>query len=510
MPDGVGCCYCVGAAMSGAEAIDWDAVTEPEPAAPPPPREWSPMQQAIFDFVATGKGHGVAEALAGTGKSTTIEEAIRRAPGDASILACAFNKSIATALQRRLDGVGVDVLTLHSLGLRAVTKSHGRREVDGRYVGALVREAIFDRDAATATRKLIGYAKGCLIDDAEALDAALDELGIDVEPRNRRAIVAATVRILAKCGNATKGPIDFDDMIWLPAAQGMSVPRYEYVFVDETQDLNPAQLWLARAACAEGGRIIAVGDRHQSIYAFRGADRDAIPRMIRELRATVLPLSITYRCARAIVAEANRYVPALQAAAGAPDGMVKHVNEAQLEAQPGDMVLSRLNAPLVKLAMQWLGRGIRCRIQGRNIGEGLVKLLQLLGKKAGGNGVAQLLQSLRRWHEAERARLVAAERDTQETDDKAACVEALCEGCATVAQVIDAADQLFADDGEEGILLSSTHRAKGLEADRVWLLWDTYRPRADEQERNLCYVAITRAKRELYFAHGEGSPEDRH
>lgn len=492
------------AAAAVEEALDWDDIAEPAPAAPASAREWSPQQRDVFAFVAEGKGHGVVEALAGTGKSTTIEEAVRRAPADAAILVAAFNKSIAEAMKPRLADVGCDVMTLHSLGLRTVTQAHGRREVDGRYIFPLIREHVFDREAQGICKKLIGLAKGSLLEGTEALDAALDAHSIDVEPRHRKAIVLGAHRVLQRCAQATKGPIDFDDMIWLPVVQGLRAPRYEYVFVDETQDLNPAQLWLVREA-AETGRIIAVGDRRQSIYGFRGADREAIPRMITELKATVMPLNTTYRCARAIVREANGFVSELRAAPTAAEGTVRHAGpDALLELQPGDMVLSRVNAPLVKLAFSLLADGVRCRIQGRNIGEGLVKLIEMLAKKAASPSVPQLMVALRKWHSGEVQRLVEAERETQEVDDKAACIEALCEGKESIGEVRQAADRLFADDGPEGILLSSTHRAKGLEADRVWLLWDTYRPSAGYEEKNLCYVAITRAKRELIYVHDDG------
>lgn len=473
-------------------------------------RIWSPMQSAIFSFVADGSGHGVVEALAGTGKSTTIEEAVRRAPNDAAILVCAFNKSIAESMKARLGDTGCDIMTLHSLGLKAVTAGHGRREVDGRAAMGLLRKVSLPSPAAFgACKKLLSIAKGSLLSSWEELDEAADSYGIDIEPRERKQVLAAAIRILREQGASRAGLIDYDDMIWLPAVQSLPVPRYEYVFVDETQDLNPAQLWLVKAACAEGGRIIVVGDRRQAIYGFRGADSQAIPRMIQQLSATVLPLSITYRCPQAVVREANRFVPELQAAPGAPQGIVRTAGPQQLHraAQPGDMVLSRVNAPLISQAFAWLAEGRRCRIQGRDIGAGLVKLIESLAKKSARQDVAGLMAALRAWHSVEASRLAAADRDTQEVDDKAACIEALAAGRDSLQEVTEAATALFADDGAPGILLSSTHRAKGLEANRVWLLWDTYRPGQEggaagfrqQEERNLCYVAITRAKKELVY-----------
>ena len=65
---------------------------------------------------------------------------------------------------------------------------------------------------------------------------------------------------------------------------------------------------------------------------------------------------------------------------------------------------------------------------------------------------------------------------------------------------------MFADtkDDAQVILLSSTHKAKGLERERVWVLSDTYMRRPDPEERRLYYVAVTRAKKELVLVEGLG------
>ena len=63
--------------------------------------------------------------------------------------------------------------------------------------------------------------------------------------------------------------------------------------------------------------------------------------------------------------------------------------------------------------------------------------------------------------------------------------------------------QLFQDDGPGSrICLSTTHRAKGLEAPRVWMLAETYRGGTTEED-NLRYVAITRAQQELIYVTGK-------
>lgn len=468
-------------------------------------RQWSSLQEDIFSAVKSLQPaqHLVVEALAGTGKSTTIEECVEITPPSSRVLVCAFNKSIAEAMAARLPS-DVEVRTLHSLGAGIVRSAMGHRVVDQYYVEKASKKLLgFEwsrREARTACSKLVGLAKGYLCEaEPEELDALADSYGLEINAHDRDRVVHAAARLLEQCAENSEGPIDFDDQIWLPHVLDLPAPTWDFVFVDETQDLNAAQLSLAQRVAGTNGRIIAVGDRRQAIYGFRGADREAIPRMIRELKAKTLPLSITYRCPVSVVREANAIVPELQPRPGAPEGIVKQSTVEQLrkDAQPGDMVLSRVNAPLISLCYRWLAEGRRAMIQGRNIGQGLASWIT----NCHAVSVPQLCGAVNEWCTKEVARLAAAERDTQSTIDKAECLIALAEGCSTVEDVIAKCERLFgeAKSSEGCILLSSTHRAKGLEADRVWVLRDTYLRWPGVEEKNLLYVAITRAKRELIY-----------
>lgn len=480
--------------------------------AAPTQRVWSPMQSAIFAHVEDStKRNLIIEALAGTGKSTTVEECVRRTPPEASVLVCAFNASIAEALKQRMPS-DVTVSTIHSFGFRALNAASTQRlEVNRYHVADMLKGLMggsYDtREARSAVAKLVSIAKGqafswTRIDALRTLDAWGDAYGI-AYPKgwDRKRIALLALQILRACEEQPGSQCDFDDMIWLPVVRGISIPRFDWVFVDETQDLNPSQLELVKRAGA-GGRIVAVGDRRQAIYGFRGADKEAIPRMIRELEADTLPLSITYRCPKLVVAEANELVPELEAAPSAPEGIVRECTEEVLlrDAQPGDMVLSRVNAPLLRLAFGWLSQGRRAMIQGRDIGGDLASWIKAQGCGEGYGSVVKLQRKIGEWRRAEVERLTEAERDTQSVEDKAACLEALCSGRTDVADVLAHIEKLFGDGTPAGaILLSSTHRAKGLEAPRVWLLRDTYCRRPGAEEENLLYVAITRSKGELIY-----------
>ncbi|HEY2553115.1 MAG TPA: ATP-dependent DNA helicase [Streptosporangiaceae bacterium] len=87
---------------------------------------------------------------------------------------------------------------------------------------------------------------------------------------------------------------------------------YDVVLVDEYQDTDPAQEELLHALAGDGRELIAVGDPDQSIYAFRGADVDAVGRFADRFRAPdgspaeVIALRTCRRSGEALLAASRR------------------------------------------------------------------------------------------------------------------------------------------------------------------------------------------------------------
>lgn len=464
---------------------------------------WSIMQTDVFENVESGKGHTVVRARAGTGKTTTIVEALKYIPEGLKTLMVAFNKSIAEELQARVPA-GVEASTLHSFGMRALTKALGRKQLENDRTMRLATAMLGgDYDSFTIRRelcKLVSLAKGSLTTEIEALDALCDTFSIEAPTTSKpRAEFLLNAQKLLTQSRENITMIDFDDMIWLPVVLGLKVPQFDRVVIDETQDLNAAQIELAMMACKKNGRILAVGDDRQSIYQFRGADASALDNVVTRLGATVLPLSITYRCAATIVAEAQTIVPDYTCAPGAPEGMVhRGVTEETMvkTVKPGDFILSRANAPLVRLCLEFIRAHVPAVIQGRDVGASLATLI----KKSGESEVPLFLEWLDDWRDREVARLAKKNASTQAVEDKYGCLLALCEGQRSTNAILAKIESLFADKSINGrIVLSTTHKAKGLERDRVFVLANTYRKRPGIEEANLYYVAVTRAKSELYL-----------
>jgi DNA helicase II / ATP-dependent DNA helicase PcrA len=483
----------------------------------------SPQQEAIFADVGSGEGHTVVLALAGTGKSTTILKSLDHLPPEAAndTLLVAFNKNIAKHLEGQAPP-GVKVQTLHGYGLRQISGAiYPRPTIDDEKMHKILGELIPDRvrEARGPARKLVDLAKGCLASKAESVDAIIDAYEVNVpDVLEREQFIAYALEAMDRSLD-DQTTVDFNDMIWFPCKLKMTTQSYARVFVDETQDLNAAQIKLALKACDPNGRICAVGDKNQAIYQFRGADHQAIDNVIRKLSAKTLGLTTTYRCAKSIVRLAQTIVPEFEAAPGAPEGIVRDadVNHLLAKAEPGDFVLSRSNAPLVRVCLRFIREGKRVAIQGRDIGARLRAVIVRANKRAAGD-VMVMLSEVERWKQKEIDRLTKLERDATNVTDTAGCIEAISEDASTVEEILQRIDRIFEDNGagDKGkIVLSSTHKAKGLERDRVWLLANTYmqgrRYRAENgweydppgvAERNLWYVAISRAQRELVLIRG--------
>jgi len=486
-------------------------------------REPSAYQQAIFDWIRDGRGDGAVDAVAGSGKTTTLVEATRHLR-TSNALFLAFNKHIVNELQNRLGG-GVTCRTLNGLGHSAIARKLGRERqvrLEPHKYRDLARQIIESyghynaqaQEGAKAVAALIGFAQSslCELDDEALADLAAR---YNVEPVKgvSDGTIYAAVRFTLEQGEqmAHLGIISFDDQIWLPAKWKLRPTQAEWVLVDECQDLSAAKLELALAARAPGGRMLFVGDKKQSIYGFAGADADSWDKIVRRTGATVLPLSVCYRCSTTVIARAQSIVPHIEAAPGAQVGEVYHIPEATLTGtvRTGDLVLCRLTAPLIKLCVQLIARRVPARVKGRDLARALNKVAaDALGRLP----YDELPMALETYFDLKCALLEKRknsesqiQRLGDQVDGVRACIDAFPDA-RSLAELAECIDSLFSD-GESPVELSTVHRAKGLEADRVFiiapeklpLVWKNQQPWEAEQETNLKYVAITRARHSLIF-----------
>lgn len=410
--------------------------------------------------------------------------------------------------------------------------------------------------------------------DDDMINAGDDELetlaihyGIDIT--EKEAIFKAVRHILEKSRDIPRdgtGRWDFDDMCWLPVVNNLPMEKYDLLMVDEAQDLNKAR---QQIALKSGKRIIVVGDERQAIYGFNGADVASIDNMYTLLGGGVykgavaeMKLTQTRRCGKAIVRSAQRFVPDFEAFDSNHEGQVVRCRMELLELPPEegnegedvsqnpyslgeeDFVLCRTNAPLVGLAFRMLKAGKRVNIKGRDIGEGLKSFI----KKSKAKDVSEFLVWLENYQQVETERISKRKWVDAEAlvtlEDKCMCLRTFSDGAITIKDLYKSIDQVFKgkvcpscqqsyDEKERtcwkckegqfqvklmtpaGTMMSSIHRAKGMEAKRVFIIRPDLMPHKKAktewergQEANLQYVAETRAIETLVYVDGKGKNED--
>lgn len=497
-------------------------------------RTWSAQQNAVFIAFLDGTNNIVVRARAGTGKTTTIEEAVKRwlnVNYGQNITVCAFGKDIQVELAKRFAGMPVTVKTLHAIGLAQVKrywpdvlvadfKAGPVRENDlaERVCGPTAPDPIKKLVAKLCTKGRLCAPHARKVGDLTDIMFAFecdpdDQWAEDGYDQNYVEAMALAAMELAATQKPVKTGIDGTDMLFLPVRNGWLKRTENMVVVDEAQDMNACQLEIAQGICKradDGGRLVVVGDDRQAIFGFAGADSGSLDRLKAAYDAQELPLNTTYRCGKTIVEVAQGYVADFMAGPENPDGLVDYLSGDKLTAAagPGDFVLSRVNAPLVSVAMSLLRAGKRTKIAGRDIGRGLTTLV----RKLRGNSVPDFLRKVEAWKDRETQRLDSKFRGRQDSAtyqgrlegirDQAEMLSSLADGARNVDEIVARIEALFTDDGlgDAGLIVcSSIHKAKGREAGRVFILKDTLRPGTNVEEDNICYVAVTRAKHTLTF-----------
>lgn len=490
----------------------------------------SVFQKKIYNFVEHETGSGVVIAVAGSGKTTTIVEAANLIPMHATASFVAFNKAIATELSFRLPK-HVRSQTLNAMGYAAWCRSCTRRpSVDSYKTRNIMEEVVPSTQYSmysAALPRLVSLAKSIgivprdcqkvptengLTEDADYnWQELIDFYELSIGERGTpEQLIEYSREVLNRSIKVAWEVIDFDDQLYMPVVAQSNFFKNDFLFVDEAQDVNMVQRAMLRMALKPNGRLIAVGDPCQAIYGFRGADHNAIDNIKEEFSAVELPLSISYRCPRSVVALAQQYVPHILPHDAAPEGEVLHPTTWDIKQfQANDVVICRCTAPVITLAYKLIRARIPCFVMGREIGQGLVNIID----KMKANNIEELREKLDKYRlrEAERLRRLKQDSKLDALEDRMNTIDLfideLDENDRTIAALRNSISSLFSDNMQaQAVKLMTQHKSKGLEADRVFIL-DFFlnekfmdKPgNQQRQETNLAYVAITRAKKQLTF-----------
>lgn len=481
-------------------------------------------QRNIYEVFQTSEDNINISAVAGSGKTTVLLELLKLVPKNKTALFMAFNNSIVDELKNRIRlRDGVEITTIHSYGWHAIMRRYGSRVKmnPNKAFGKIEKALKKHPEINSKKRGWFFYIIPRIIDllRCNLLEADKDNIEYisdyhDLAVGDKEIEIAIEVFNLM---NKDKTQFDFMDMIYQPFVdKTIRHQKFDYVFCDESQDFSLAQQEIIKGALNRKGRLITVGDAQQAIYGFAGADTDSYNKLA-ELNgySRAMPLSVCYRCARSIVIEAQEIVPQIEYAPDAEMGVVAWGSLTDIDR--GDWVLCRNLKPLVQTYLWLMKNKIKAKIKGKDIGEGIIALIIKTGAKTL-SGLGHLL-------DAEKTKLFKKLKDrgvkhplshpkVELFEQRREVIECLIMEVDSVKGLIKLIENIFTDD-VKGIMLSTIHKAKGLENDRVFFLCPELipskfatQPWQFEQERNLKYVAITRAKRELIYVGGDEFKND--
>jgi len=502
-------------------------------------------------------------AAAGSGKTTVLARRVARRIHDGSAraehtLAVTFTRKASRELRERLGRLGVSgrvsAGTFHAVALGQLRRHWADRGIRPPVVMddplRLVRAALGPRArAGTAPAAVLGeihWAQVSMLGPDKYVDGARGS-GRDLSMGFSLAAVAEVYA--AYLGEKERrGLLDLDDLVTRcaslleeDAAAAAQRWRIRHVFVDEFQDVNPAQWRLLRAWLGDGRDLFVVGDPRQAIYAWNGADPSLLDRLPELLPGTsVLRLDENHRSTPQVVGAASAALGAGPGPASRPDGpcpVVQGFDDDEHEAtalarwlramhRPGRpwshlAVLARTNSRLDPVARALACAGIPHRLSG--------------GAKEAAEARAALAE-LRRIPKARHLRSALAElvmtRQSQQPDEprpgadddaprpavglptalaRLADEHALEDPDATVGDFLDwvlaGGDGALELEAADGVELSTFHRAKGLQwpavavvglEDGMVPIAYAMTPDALAEERRLLYVALSRAEDELW------------
>lgn len=454
--------------------------------------------QAILDHAP--ESDLVVEAGAGTGKTTLLTQYARKWPKRGLYLS--YNAAIAKEAQTRFPA-NIDAMTAHSYAYRTQNVSRYKSRLVPRIRRNHIREANLQLDNPMLSEdRMVKAIMAGIHNFTNSAGTTLTERHCELEfaPKQTRdkvmPIIAKAVLQFVKYEESSL-PFTHDCYLKNLEMTGSMGHEYDYILVDEAQDLNPILLSLVQKAQRP---VIMVGDRKQSIYAFRGSV-DAMA----EIDAPRLPLSQSWRFGGPVDDIAN-YI--LSYTDNPPEWKIKGRPDHETKVELYEGTAARESLILARTNVRIFEGLVSTKVPFHVIGgfEAIaVQLMSALALSKGDRSQIRdsLVMSYRNWDEM----VTDAEEDDDDHEVKR-IVKIVSDYGDQLATIINRLRQLHrAHRGEAAIVLSTAHKAKGLEAEHVILLDDFPTPSELEarrlehkitaveydQEFHLLYVSVTRA-----------------
>jgi superfamily I DNA/RNA helicase len=482
----------------------------------------STRQEKIFETWTDTKHNILINAVAGSGKTTTLLELLALCKHRTLFLA--FNSSVQKEIQEKIENKGLEQgksLTIHSLGLSSI-RNWKQVVVNKGKNYDLVREfqnqnRKFFKYLSWEDKLRITYTLMDMNDISRLFLTGDYKQIVDYGVSIGKYLYTAPdmenlwemfkeLRDASYEGN--KIVVDFNDMIYVPVRYDLEIPIYPtYLMVDEAQDLNLCQHALIDKIIAQPSleKWIAVGDRNQSIYGFSGAYADSFNLFKGKDNVKECTLDICYRCDTGIIESANEVYDVMQAFSEKP-GVVEEINNYN-QIKDRSMVVCRNSAPIINLYFILFAQGKSCYIEGTDILNSVTRFLKPYDKLTIKSAKAKIEGKLfdLAIEGSERSKMLYHIFLENSINFKR-LVQGFNLSDHELVSKLSILMKVIFKGKEDSIKLCTIHKAKGLEADVVYILNENLIPSKFattpdqlQQEENLKYVARTRARHELYF-----------
>lgn len=461
--------------------------------------KYTGQQQAI---IQGEEGDLKVHAFAGTGKTTTLEGYARARPNE-RFLYIAFNKSVQQEASQRFPQ-NVLCRTSHALAFPRFGSKYAAKLVPN--VRALeAAEAInLPRNevgiAHAAIAALTGWFSSANTSIADYVYAVAQST---TKPEYLAKVIGAANLLWQRMSDPTDKQVGMlhDGYLKMWALSNPQLPC-DICLADEFQDTTPliADIIFRQKSAS----VIAVGDPHQSIYAFRGAC-DALSRM----DAPTAYLSESFRFGPNIANIANEIL-ALKGETVPLVGRGVHTDIGFIRSSSKHTVLCRTNAGVFDAAAAAVDDGLAIQFVGGMKGYNLDRILDAYRLFADDREAVRD-KYLRRF-----SRFSELEEHVKEGNDVdlAGMVRTVREFEHRIPELIVQMDKRATDRNAQ-VTICTAHKSKGLEWDNVRLYDDfidpsTYLKQREEafasgdsvakvdNEIGLAYVAVTRAKKRLH------------
>lgn len=476
-------------------------------------------QEAIYDVWENEEFNLLINAVAGSGKTTTILELVKRCQYKTLFLA--FNKSIQEEIQSKLESRGLKqgkAMTVHSLGLAAIRAKCKVEVKKGKNWSILKKiekkhSNIFGR-LDFMDRLRLGYSlmdmndvsRLFLTDDLEEIEKYMFSMDKSMAKHKSLGLIWESWReFRAESYEGKYIVIDFIDMIYVPVKFNLHIPIDPYyLMIDECQDLNLCQHRLVDKLISQTvHRWVAVGDRNQAIYGFSGAVGSSFDMFLQKDNVKEMPLDLCYRCAPNIVEEANHVFDCMEAFQE-EEGIVEEIDVVQ-NIKPNSMVICRNTNPLIKLFFELISLGKPAYIKGEDILGSIKNFLKPYSVMSLSRAYLEMEDKLDKLIREEGEDSYPVYKFKENMDNFRMTAVNIAANQGTVKGLLLEIERIF-EKKDNAVELCTIHKSKGLEADVVYILNEelipskfALSPQQQLQERNLKYVARTRAKKELYY-----------